>query len=1806
MATYSNNDIRNINEDWSLDERLSKPYSGRSVQAFIKRMLNSKGGDFYFDASTSRYLIFADTASRERYLSNREEYADLLLGSFDAPSNYTVEINMTTPANNVILRGSTGNYIRYTFDIKNKNGTSTGEAVSATYTFNNGGNVQRVTQVYSAGTSVEFLVDDYLLDGLNAISVVIQGRSSMASTMAATSFTVVAIELESDFSFGEPIAMGGTLGVPYHLTGAGLKYVEWYIDGVKQSTVDNISELEVRRTKSLSTSSLAEGIHSVQFHAYITNNGQNYFSQTLYFDFVVTPASGTWDSVTSYVMLGLELPAPTTDGSITIDATQYESFPYKLAVYNSSNLSTEVDIREDGSIIQTVQPPLQTVTAMDYVSSSEGSHTLTFAAGGYSRSIGVVVEGSSAEIEEVTDGLALHLDAKGRSNTEADPASWTYQGIGTSFSNFKWNSQSGWVDGALVIQRGTSIQVGYSPLESVSKTMGKTIEIDYEVSNFVDDDATVVNMTSGGTGLTIAASYAQLTSAAGVSVKTRYRSGDRLHLAFIINPTSGDNRNLVFIVNNGILERAVKVDASDSFVASQYLAIGSSDCTVSVRSIRVYNRAITPDEAFRNFAVDSSDLLRIAARNNIYGAGGSIDADKVNASIPVMIITGNIDHIMSISDKARKGEWNTNAVDIEFRNMADVSKNFTIEKGDIRLQGTSSISYPRKNFRIYSKPKTGKYNTVMRDADGNVIEGGKYAFKTGSAAVTCWCLKADYAESSGSHNTGVARLWNRLMYDAVFDQTRDAAYVQKYGIHPLRTKAQTWAAENKYPYDVRTTIDGFPIVLFQRESASAPMTCFGQYNFNNDKSTEDVYGFTALKVGSKTFDNSKVQCVEFLDSDNPIALFTDVSGFDGGWEDAFEFRYPDGSSATAALKTLCTWVNSCKDNQAKWNSEKEDHFDLPKLCAYYVYLLRFGAVDQTVKNAMFHTEDGVHWSFINYDNDTILGIDNASVLFDTWDYDLLTRTPEGGYYYAGKGKSVLWNCFMADPDCMALVKKIDAILYQAGLNYETMCQMFDGEQSGQWCERIYNENGKYKYITQAQEAGQNVLYMLQGARTSFRHWWLQHRMEKYDNMWGNGSYTERLIQVRAAGSVLIPETATYKFTPAIDSYFGYALASNEIQAATARTAGVEYTSEPLGQATGVGNLIYIYNANNIDALDLSGYIEALGTLNLAAAHDVAGGSSLRTLVLGDGVHTNAFLSAISGLTVQTGLEKLDIRGFEAIVTLSELASLPNISVFLAAGSGLTVFRPADGASLNSVSLPATIQTIDLNRVTMGASALTYTPTGTLRSLTLNNVGGAWDAKGFVNTWLAALSSSQLSAATLTLTGINWTDMTAAQVIRMGQVGTRSLQGKVTLTGITQSEYEQIVSLYGPNVFNPSGTFIIDAPESVLLALGETEIEAGTGTQATATAFPIQSGTSILYQLYNGATLVPATDGVATYGGVSLNTSTGAITTASDADATVRIRALATHGSTVTFSDYVTLTVYQITYPSSVIISGDDKLKSLGDYAYTKSFDTNNFTAQVLSVSWSLTGASYFAAITQQTDAAATVTVQVETYDAVVATLTCTVTLSKGVTLTGTKSITIKYVQEWVDLGLANGVKWATGNIIKDKNTGAYEIGSPTDYGAFFSWGNIIGYNGYEKAFNESNYRSTPGNSLTASIASNDAEHDAPRALLGEPWRLPTTNDFWFLFRGTDREWVKNYMDTGVSGIKFMKKNDHSVFVFFPAGGEKYSYSQNNEGYHAECWTSVIYSDTSKAYLFDHQENNSFSSITTYSSRYLGLPIRPVQ
>ena len=203
------------------------------------------------------------------------------------------------------------------------------------------------------------------------------------------------------------------------------------------------------------------------------------------------------------------------------------------------------------------------------------------------------------------------------------------------------------------------------------------------------------------------------------------------------------------------------------------------------------------------------------------------------------------------------------------------------------------------------------------------------------------------------------------------------------------------------------------------------------------------------------------------------------------------------------------------------------------------------------------------------------------------------------------------------------------------------------------------------------------------------------------------------------------------------------------------------------------------------------------------------------------------------------------------------------------------------------------------------------------------------------------------------------------------------------------------------------------------------------------------------------------------------------------------------------------------------------------------------------------------------------------------------------------TVTMTYEEQagFVDLGLPSGLKWAQGNLVKDSQ-GNYSIGAETDWGTYVSWGNIIGHNegeGYD--FSETNYNSTPGHSVAANIPSNDAAHDIALATLGTPWHLPTKEDFQELYDNTDSEWVADYNGTGVAGRKFMKKSDHSVYVFFPASGYYYGTSLDLRGSLGYYWSSSFNDST---YAYNLNFGSSSVSPQDYNSRRYGRSVRPVQ
>jgi hypothetical protein len=169
-----------------------------------------------------------------------------------------------------------------------------------------------------------------------------------------------------------------------------------------------------------------------------------------------------------------------------------------------------------------------------------------------------------------------------------------------------------------------------------------------------------------------------------------------------------------------------------------------------------------------------------------------------------------------------KNDYFTDYNDYEYINTFDNGKGIS-ENSGVRAnnggcimyaQGTSSMEYPVKNLRLRWK-KEKDYFTVRPNID----------------PVEIICMKADYMESSGSHNTGAANLIDDLYKEA-----------------KIKTPGQSYfgpgGAGNKDNKEIVTCIKGHPCLIFYSPTGEkGSYQYIGKYNLNLDKATPKPFGF---------------------------------------------------------------------------------------------------------------------------------------------------------------------------------------------------------------------------------------------------------------------------------------------------------------------------------------------------------------------------------------------------------------------------------------------------------------------------------------------------------------------------------------------------------------------------------------------------------------------------------------------------------------------------------------------------------------------------------------------------------------------------------------------------------------------------------------------------------------------------------------------------------------------------------------------------------------------------------------------------
>ena len=188
----------------------------------------------------------------------------------------------------------------------------------------------------------------------------------------------------------------------------------------------------------------------------------------------------------------------------------------------------------------------------------------------------------------------------------------------------------------------------------------------------------------------------------------------------------------------------------------------------------------------------------------------------------------------------------------------------------------------------------------------------------------------------------------------------------------------------------------------------------------------------------------------------------------------------------------------------------------------------------------------------------------------------------------------------------------------------------------------------------------------------------------------------------------------------------------------------------------------------------------------------------------------------------------------------------------------------------------------------------------------------------------------------------------------------------------------------------------------------------------------------------------------------------------------------------------------------------------------------------------------------------------------------------------------------IDLGLPSGTLWC------DRNVGAK---SPEDYGAFFSWGNTIPHypsrknmdwgdddEAFDYSFDSDNYEETEGYKLESDI---DLAHDAARINMGEPWQMPTSEQFKELYDNCTR--VRKTVN-GVNGYLVTSKiNGNSIFMPCSGYGNGTSwYSRGSDGYY---WSGSLFSATYGRHLYFYS-GGVYPQSSSY--RFDGIAVRAVQ
>ena len=789
-----------------------------------------------------------------------------------------------------------------------EDGLSTGNGA---LTIKVGGVVKAILDIAQGLVSTD--VGEYLSAGNNSIQL--QVMDSYGNSRVKN-FTVTVVELSLESSFDDSSVQSGILAFPYTPYGSVSKTVHFVLDGVEKETVTTSI---TGRQQTYIIPAQSHGAHTLKVYFEATINGNVVRSNELYYEIIWLETLNTTPVISSSF----------NETSLV----QYTTVTIPYIVYSPSSQMSDVIIRVGERVISEITVD-RSRQVFSYRVNNAGEVVISISTGEVEKRIVLNVEAADIDVSAETENLALYLSSASRSNNEANPAVWSFNDIEAEFTGFNWASDGWQMDEegitALRLFGDARLTIPYKPFAQDFRTTGKTIEIEFAARDVLNYDAVILSCLNGGRGISLTAQMCMLTSEQS-SISMQFKEEEHVRVGFVVEKRSGFRRIYCYI--NGVMSGVVQYPADDDFsqVIPADITIGSNQCTMDLYCIRVYDNDLTSKQMEDNWIADTQDgglLLDRYNRNNIRDAYGNVVIEKLPSDLPYMIL--------ECSELPQyKGDKKT--VSGSYTDPLFPSKSFTFSSAQADVQGTSSQYYERKNYKL-------KFPEGIVDSSGKVQEA--YKLRDDSIATNVFCMKADVASSEGANNVELVRLYNEAC--------------------PYRTPAQL--KDEK----VRQGIDGFPIVIFWRNTGNDSLSFLGKYNFNNDKSTSEVFGFVDGDESWEVLNNT---------SDRVLFKSDDFSGTD--WLNDFEARYPDTKppyTDSAQLAEFSSWMvsvdpekatgdalpeavtivdgeksttyttDSAAYRKARFRAELGNYVELDSALFYYLFTELFLMVDSRAKN----------------------------------------------------------------------------------------------------------------------------------------------------------------------------------------------------------------------------------------------------------------------------------------------------------------------------------------------------------------------------------------------------------------------------------------------------------------------------------------------------------------------------------------------------------------------------------------------------------------------------------------------------------------------------------------------------------------------------------------------------------------------------------------------------------------------------------------------------------------------------------------